>query len=97
MKNRPVGAELFHAGEKYGRTDMTNLIIAFRNFANATKKIEYGLFVRCCSDPNIRATTVHWPSETATKYIGHLTEGSNRVGTEDSCLPGCHAVSTAKQ
>ena len=35
MKIRPMGAEeLFHAG---GRTDMTKLIIAFRNFANAPK------------------------------------------------------------
>jgi hypothetical protein len=32
MKIRPVGAELFHAG---GRTDMTNLIVVIRNFANA--------------------------------------------------------------
>ena len=29
-----MGAELFHAG---GRTDMTKLIVAFRNFANAPK------------------------------------------------------------
>jgi len=35
MKIRPVGAELFHAD---GRTDMTKLIVAFRNFANACKK-----------------------------------------------------------
>jgi hypothetical protein len=28
---RPVGAELFHADEQ---TDMTKLIVAFRNFAN---------------------------------------------------------------
>jgi len=34
MKIRPVGAELFHAD---GRTDMTNLIVAFPNFANASK------------------------------------------------------------
>ena len=33
MKIRPVGTELFHAGG--GRTDMTQLIVAFRNFANA--------------------------------------------------------------
>ena len=33
MKIRPVGAE-FHAG---GRTDMTKLIVAFHNFANAPK------------------------------------------------------------
>jgi len=32
VKNRPVGAELFHAD---GQTDMTKLIVAFRNFACA--------------------------------------------------------------
>ena len=42
MKIRPVGAELFHAD---GRTDMTKLIVAFRNFANAPKK---WLFFRFC-------------------------------------------------
>jgi len=35
MKIRPMGAELFHAD---GRTDMTKLIAAFHNFANAPKK-----------------------------------------------------------
>jgi hypothetical protein len=34
MKIRPVEAELFHAD---GQTDMTKLIVAFRNFANAPK------------------------------------------------------------
>ena len=34
MKIHPVGAELFHAD---GRTDMTGLIVAFRNLANAPK------------------------------------------------------------
>ena len=38
MKIRPVGAELFHTdGQTDGRTDMTKLIVAFRNFANAPK------------------------------------------------------------
>ena len=36
MKSRPVGAELFHADR---RTDMTQLIVAFRNFANAPEKL----------------------------------------------------------
>jgi len=35
MKTRPAGAELFNAD---GRTDMTKLIPAFRNFANAPEK-----------------------------------------------------------
>ena len=34
MKIRPMGAELFHAD---GRTDMTKLTAAFRNFANSSK------------------------------------------------------------
>jgi hypothetical protein len=42
MKISPVGAELFHADgrmdERAGRqTDMTKLIVAFRNFAKAPK------------------------------------------------------------
>jgi len=47
MKIRPVGAELFHPEKRKegetdkrieGQTDMTKLLVAFRNFANATKK-----------------------------------------------------------
>jgi hypothetical protein len=37
MKIRPKETE-FHADR---RTDMTKLIVAFRNFANAPKKIEF--------------------------------------------------------
>ena len=36
MKIRPVGAELFHADR---RKDMAKLIVAYRNFANASKKL----------------------------------------------------------
>jgi len=40
MKIRPVGGELFHADRRAdGRTDMTKLIVAFRNFANARNNI----------------------------------------------------------
>ena len=35
MKIRPVAAELFHTVR---RTDMTKLVVAFRNFGNAPKK-----------------------------------------------------------
>ena len=35
MKIRPMGAEFFHADRQ---TEMTKLIVAFRNFANAPKK-----------------------------------------------------------
>ena len=40
MKICPVGAELFHADGRVGggQTDMTKLIVAFRNFANAPGK-----------------------------------------------------------
>ena len=38
MKIPVVGAELFHVDQETdGRTDMTELIIAFRTFANAPK------------------------------------------------------------
>jgi hypothetical protein len=38
MKILPVGAELFHADKRTdGQTDMTKLIVAFRNFTNAPK------------------------------------------------------------
>ena len=38
MKIRIVGAELLQAdGRTDGRIDMTKLIVAFRNFANARK------------------------------------------------------------
>ena len=38
LKILPVGAELFHAdGRTDGQTDMTKIIVAFRNFANALK------------------------------------------------------------
>jgi hypothetical protein len=40
MKIRPVGAELFHAdGQTDRQTDMTNLIVALHNFANAPKHL----------------------------------------------------------
>jgi hypothetical protein len=37
IKIRPMGVELFRAG---GRTDMTKLIIGFRNYANTPLKEE---------------------------------------------------------
>jgi hypothetical protein len=41
FKVRPVGAELFYADKRVDRqTDMTKLIVAFRNFFNAPKKTD---------------------------------------------------------
>jgi hypothetical protein len=39
MKIRPVGAELFHADLPDKRTDKTKVIVAFRNFVSAKKKM----------------------------------------------------------
>jgi hypothetical protein len=44
MKIRPVGAKLFHAAD--GQTNMTKLIVAFSNFANAPKYNEIWRDVR---------------------------------------------------
>jgi hypothetical protein len=38
MKILPLGAELFHAGTMTdGQTDLKELVVAYRNFANAPK------------------------------------------------------------
>jgi len=43
MKTGPLGEELF---DWIGRTDMTKLLLAFRNFANAPATVrDVGLFV----------------------------------------------------
>ena len=42
MNIRPVGAELFHADRW---TDMTKLIVAFSNFANAPKRKDAKLHI----------------------------------------------------
>jgi len=40
MKIRPLGAELFHADGRTDRlTDITKLIVAFRNFVNAPRTL----------------------------------------------------------
>ena len=45
MKIRAMGAEFFHAD---GRTDRTELMFAFDNFANAPKyKQAYGITILC--------------------------------------------------
>ena len=52
MKIRPVRVEFFHADAETGRqTDMTKLIVAFRNFANATsKRISYYLLLEATDE-----------------------------------------------
>jgi hypothetical protein len=43
VKIRPVWAELFYAdGQTDGRRDMTELTVAFGNFANALKNMQTG-------------------------------------------------------
>ena len=43
MKTGPLGAELFHTDR---RIDMTKLIVAYRDFANATKN-PADIFLKC--------------------------------------------------
>ena len=56
MKIHPVGAELFHAdGRTDGWTDMTKLIVAFRNFlSNNTHTICINVEELSCN------TTLNW-------------------------------------
>ena len=47
MEVRPMGAELFHEYRRTdGRTDITKLTVAFRNFANEPKKLNTCTFFR---------------------------------------------------
>jgi len=62
MKIRPVGAELFYAdGRTDGTTDrwtnMTKLIVAFRNFANALKKRKVCTFAMSRTPTFLLSTT----------------------------------------
>jgi len=55
MKVRPMEAELFHADRNTGgQRDMMYLIVAFRNFAKASKTSQ-DLMTRCCliNVPNV--------------------------------------------
>jgi hypothetical protein len=45
MKSHPVGAEVFHAD---GQTDIIQLMVAFRNSANAPKEKKEWTSVRRC-------------------------------------------------
>ena len=56
IKIRPVGAGLFHADEQTdGWTDMTKLIVAIRNFANAPKMHDTYVQRHDCGNPFQRA------------------------------------------
>jgi hypothetical protein len=44
MKTHPEGVDLFHADR---RTDITKLVVAFRNFANAPKQLTELLGLQC--------------------------------------------------
>jgi hypothetical protein len=70
MKIRPVGAEFFHSDRRTdGRTDMTKLTVAFRNFANTPKmtaksittfsvgRMSEGLGVRFGKDIHVLSST----------------------------------------
>jgi hypothetical protein len=47
----PVGAELYMRTD--GRTDMTKLIVAFRNFANESKNQDSLIIYRYCKDNHL--------------------------------------------
>jgi len=66
VKIRPVEAELFHADNETDRqTDMTKLILALRNFANAPKN--------CVAKFETRDET---PKETRRKYCGKCRQNA---------------------
>jgi hypothetical protein len=65
IKILPMEAELFHAerrteGQTDRQTDMTKLIVAFRNFAKATKNSKFcPQKVLMCFIPSYEQTAIH--------------------------------------
>jgi len=53
MKIRPMGTKFLEDGQTDGRTNMTKLIVAFRNFTNATKNLLEGKIFGCKSHTRI--------------------------------------------
>jgi hypothetical protein len=67
MKIHPVGVVFYVGGRTYGRTDVTKLIVAFRNFANAHKN--------CYKGPNLQEKAV---VRTLIIAVG-TSEGSTKI------------------
>jgi hypothetical protein len=77
MKIRPVGVELCHLdGLTDGRTDTAKLIVAFRNFANASTNLKTytkGKSVRYVLLANvIGVTKVRWMKQTTLSCMGDM-------------------------
>jgi len=72
MKIRPVGAELLRA---VGRTDMTKLIVAFRNFANAPKYVCWRYTVGQTCEFDV-------PTENGTEFSTYRSQSSRCVPSE---------------
>jgi len=60
-----MGAELFHAG---GRRDMTKLMVAFRNLANAPKNLK----VTCASLTKHATNDVYGSGSTSPVFLSNL-------------------------
>ena len=77
MKIRPVGAELFRAD---GQTDMTKLIVAFRNFANVPKKLDLWFSVVTAGKSQVSALN------SATAAFTSFTVNCSIIGRSDSVV-----------
>jgi nitrogen fixation protein FixH len=62
MEIHPVGAAVFHAGDRQTdrQTDITKLIVAFRDFANVSKKVKLSLHVRTRGVYAVRLSLGAW-------------------------------------
>ena len=78
MKICPVAAQLFNTD---GRTDMTKIIVAFRNFANAPKNLEQETFII----PDLQEFDTQ-------QYKTCLSNGQKSFGS-DSCSPSLNILS----
>jgi hypothetical protein len=77
MQIRPVGAELFHAHiQTDGPTDKTQLIVAFRNYANAPKKRRKNKYIFTHSGCSSKSES---HSSSGRRYSGSVFAGSRDI------------------
>ena len=83
IKIRPVGAELFHADRGTDRrTDMTKLIFAFRNIANAPKNLLVSTQVMSCGAVfRISTCTSHLHIVSESVFCAHRTSPRHPIYT----------------
>ena len=98
IKIRPVGTELFHADRQTDRkTDMTKVMVTFRNFANAPKNTKRQTFKHIYTYTSVYRRTDGWADgreqtdrniRTPRCSLGIVTKKGDLFWGKDNFCPG---------